>query len=210
MVVGNITIDLISKFSLIVSTKIRTIPVYQKWFRDRSDVAYCFGNDASEIIAQIRADKIDILMDLDSLTLDTTCQVLAAKPAPIQVSWLGWDATGLPTVDYFMADRYVLPENAQEYYQEQIWRLPKSYIAVDGFEVGTPTIRREDLNIPHKAIVYWSAQKGNRSHLQAIKSQIQILKSVPDSYLLINGESGEDLGQDLFKSCCRRKWCGSR
>jgi MFS transporter, NNP family, nitrate/nitrite transporter len=175
-------------------------PVYQKWFRDRSDVAYCFGNNADEIAAQIRADKVDILIDLDSLTLDTTCQVLAAKPAPIQVSWLGWDATGLPTVDYFMADRYVLPANAQEYYQEQIWRLPQSYVAVDGFEVGTPTIRREDLNIPHQAIVYWSGQRGNKRHLQTIKLQMQILKSVPDSYLLIKGESEADIGEDLFKN----------
>jgi MFS transporter, NNP family, nitrate/nitrite transporter len=175
-------------------------PVYQKWFRDRSDVAYCFGNNADEITAQIRADKVDILIDLDSLTLDTTCQVLAAKPAPIQVSWLGWDATGLPTVDYFMADRYVLPANAQEYYQEQIWRLPQTYLAVDGFEIGTPTIRREDLNISHKAIVYWSGQRGEKCHPQTIKLQMQILKSVPDSYLLIKGESAGDIAEDLFNN----------
>jgi MFS transporter, NNP family, nitrate/nitrite transporter len=175
-------------------------PTYQKWFRDRSDVAYCFGNDANEIAAQIQADKIDILIDLDSLTLDTTCQILAAKPAPIQVSWLGWDATGLPTVDYFIADRYVLPANAQEYYQEQIWRLPKSYVAVDGFEVGTPTIRREDLNIAHNAIVYWSGQRGDKRHPQTIKLQMEILKSVPDSYLLIKGESTGDIAEDLFRN----------
>ncbi len=175
-------------------------PVYQKWFRDRSDMAYCFGNNANEITAQIRADKVDILIDLDSLTLDTTCQVLAAKPAPIQVSWLGWDATGLPTVDYFLADRYVLPANAQEYYQEQIWRLPQTYLAVDGFEIGTPTIRREDFNISDKAIVYWSEQRGEKCHPQTIKLQMQILKSVPDSYLLIKGESAGDIAEDLFNN----------
>jgi predicted O-linked N-acetylglucosamine transferase (SPINDLY family) len=175
-------------------------PVYQKWFRDRSDIAYCFGSNADEIVTQIRADKVDILIDLDSLTLDTTCQVLAAKPAPVQVSWLGWDATGLATVDYFIADRYVLPANAQEYYQEQIWRLPQSYVAVDGFEVGMPTIRREDLNIPPNAVIYWSGQRGYKRHPQTIRLQMQILKLVPNSYLLIKGESDRSIIEGLFGS----------
>jgi predicted O-linked N-acetylglucosamine transferase (SPINDLY family) len=173
-------------------------PFYQKWFRDRSDIAYCFGNDPAQIAAQIKADNVDILIDLDSLTLDTTCQVLAAKPAPIQITWLGWDATGLPTVDYFIADRYVLPENAQDYYQEKIWRLPHSYVAVDGFEIGTPTISRKDLNIPNDAIIYWSGQRGYKRHAQTIRSQLEILKSVPNSYLLIKGESDRQIIEQLF------------
>jgi predicted O-linked N-acetylglucosamine transferase (SPINDLY family) len=175
-------------------------PIYQKWFRDRSDCAYCFGSNADEIAAQIQADEVDILIDLDSLTLDTTCQILAAKPAPIQVSWLGWDATGLPTVDYFIADRYVLPANAQEYYQEQIWRLPQTYLAVDGFEVGTPTIRREDLDIPADAVIYWSGQRGYKRHPQTIRLQMQILQLVPNSYLLIKGESDRVIIKELFSS----------
>jgi predicted O-linked N-acetylglucosamine transferase (SPINDLY family) len=173
-------------------------PFYQKWFRDRSDVAYCFGNNADQIAAQIKADGVDILIDLDSLTLDTTCQVLAAKSAPIQVSWLGWDATGLATVDYFIADRYVLPENAQDYYQEKIWRLPHSYVAVDEFEIGTPTIRREDLDIPTDAIIYWSGQRGYKRHPQTIRLQMEIIKSVPNSYLLIKGESDRHIIESLF------------
>jgi predicted O-linked N-acetylglucosamine transferase (SPINDLY family) len=173
-------------------------PFYKKWFRDRSEAAYCFGNNADEINAQIRTDKVDILIDLDSLTLDTTCQILAAKPAPIQVSWLGWDATGLPTVDYFIADRYVLPENAQEYYREKIWRLPQSYLAVDEFEVGIQTIRREDLDIPADSIIYWSGQRGYKRHPQTIKLQMQILKYVPNSYLLIKGESDRHTIENLF------------
>ncbi len=173
-------------------------PFYQKWFRDRSEMAYCFGSNADEIAAQIKADGVDILIDLDSLTLDTTCQVLAAKPAPIQASWLGWDGTGLATVDYFIADRYVLPANAQDYYQERIWRLPQSYLAVDGFEVGTPTIRREDLDIPPAAIIYWSGQRGDKRHPQTIRLQMEILKSVPNSYLLIKGESDRHTIEELF------------
>jgi predicted O-linked N-acetylglucosamine transferase (SPINDLY family) len=171
---------------------------YQTWFRDRSDVSYCCSSNAAQIAAQIRADEIDILIDLDSLTLDVTCAVLAAKPAPVQVSWLGWDATGLSTVDYFIADPAVLPDNAQDYYQEKIWRLPQCYVAVDGFEVGIPTISRADLDIPGDAIVYWSGQRGYKRHPNTVRSQLRILKSVPNSYFLIKGDADPKIIAEFF------------
>jgi predicted O-linked N-acetylglucosamine transferase (SPINDLY family) len=173
-------------------------PFYQQWFRDRSDISYCFGTDAQEIANQIRADRVDILVDLDSLTLNITVQVLAAKPAPMQVTWLGWDATGLSSVDYFLADRYVLPERAQDYYREQIWRLPSTYLAVDGFEVGESTISRQSLAIPDDAIIYWSAQTGYKRHPDTVRSQMRILKAVPNSYFLIKGISDREIIQDFF------------
>jgi predicted O-linked N-acetylglucosamine transferase (SPINDLY family) len=171
---------------------------YQQWFQNLSHVSYCMGADGERIAAQIKADKIDILIDLDSLTLDTTCQVLAAKPAPVQVSWLGWDATGLSTVDYFIADPYVLPENAQEYYQEKIWRLPQTYLAVNGFEVGIPTLKRQDLNISDDALVYWSGQRGFKRHPDTVRAQMRILKGVPNSYFIIKGDTDPTIIQEFF------------
>ncbi|MBW4576224.1 MAG: O-linked N-acetylglucosamine transferase, SPINDLY family protein [Aphanothece sp. CMT-3BRIN-NPC111] len=171
----------------------------QTWFKDRVNIAHRFGVDTSSIAAQIAADKIDILVDLDSITMDSTCKVMAMKPAPVQVTWLGWDASGLPAIDYFIADPYVLPENAQDYYQENIWRLPQTYVAVDGFEVGTPTLRREHLEIPSNAVVYLSAQKGFKRHPDTIRLQMQIIKEVPNSYFLIKGAADELTIQQFFK-----------
>jgi predicted O-linked N-acetylglucosamine transferase (SPINDLY family) len=171
---------------------------YQKWFRDRSHVSYCMVADGERVAAQISADEIDILIDLDSLTLNITCQVLAAKPAPVQVSWLGWDATGLSTVDYFIADPYVLPANAQDYYQEKIWRLPQTYLAVNGFEVGIPTLKRQDLNIPEDAVVYWSGQRGFKRHRDTVRLQMRILKEVPNSYFIIKGDTDPTIIQEFF------------
>jgi predicted O-linked N-acetylglucosamine transferase (SPINDLY family) len=173
-------------------------PFYQKWFGSRSDVSYCMVADGERVAAQIRADKIDILIDVDSLTLNITCQVLAAKPAPVQVSWLGWDATGLSTVDYFIADPYVLPEHAQDYYQEKIWRLPQTYLAVNGFEVGIPTLKRQDLDIPDDAIVYWSGQRGFKRHPDTVRAQMRILKGVPNSYFIIKGDTDPTIIQEFF------------
>ncbi|KGF73232.1 hypothetical protein DO97_01165 [Neosynechococcus sphagnicola sy1] len=159
----------------------------QQWYHQQADQAYVFGTKAEEIAAQIAQDQLDILVDLDSLTLDITCAVMALKLAPVQITWLGWDASGLPTIDYFIADPYVLPEAAQDYYQEKIWRLPQTYIAVDGFEVDRPTLRREQLNISPDAVVYLSVQSGFKRHFNTVKLQLQILQRVPNSYLLIKG-----------------------
>ena len=137
------------------------------------------------IADKINQDEIDILVDLDSLTSYGCCAILALKPAPIQVSWLGFDATGFPTVDYFIADNYVLPESAQEYYTEKIWRLPENYIGVDGFCVGTPTISRESLNIPDDGIIYFSSQTGLKRNPDNIRLQMEIIKQVPNSYFLL-------------------------
>ena len=168
------------------------------WIADKVNAIYSFPLNGPAIAEQINKDKIDILIDLDSLTLDTTCEVMALKPAPVQVTWLGWDASGIPAIDYFIADPYVLPENAQEYYQETIWRLPQTYVAVDGFEVFAPTLRREHLDIPSDAIVYLSAQKGYKRSPETIRLQMRILKEVPNSYFLIKGVADESTLQEMF------------
>lgn len=170
----------------------------QAWYMNQAEYCHKLGADSGKIAEQIYQDEIDILVDLDSLTLSNTCKVMALKPAPIQVTWLGWDASGLPAIDYFIADPYVLPENAQEYYQEKIWRLPKTYIAVDGFEVGVPTLRREDLNIPNDAVVYYSGQRGYKRHPDTARLQMRIIKEVPNSYFLIKGLADEEAISSFF------------
>ncbi len=170
----------------------------QDWYLNQPGKAWKLGINGLQNADQIYQDKIDILVDLDSITLDVTCEVMALKPAPIQVTWLGWDASGIPAIDYFIADPYVLPDDAQNYYTEKIWRLPQTYIAVDGFEVGVPTLRRDDLDIPMDAVVYLSAQRGYKRHPETTKWQMQIIKQVPNSYFLIKGLSEEETIKRFF------------
>jgi len=169
-----------------------------QWFREHVDSVHNFSGQPQAIATKIREDQIDILIDLDSITMDITCQVMALKPAPVQVTWLGWDASGIPAIDYFIADPYVLPENAQDYYSETIWRLPQTYVAVDGFEVGVPTLRREQLGIPSDAVIYLSAQQGFKRHPDTVRLQMQILKQVPNSYFLVKGKADDIVIQQFF------------
>ena len=168
-------------------------------FVDKSHKFYKFGLDNNQVWEQIQKDDIDILIDLDSLTLDYSCQLMSIKSAPVQVTWLGWDASGLPSIDYFIADPYVLPESAQDYYSETIWRLPQTYIAVDGFEIGVPDLRREHLNIPSDAIVYLMNQKGYKRHLEHLRLQMRIIKEVANSYLLIKGDADPEASKEFFE-----------
>jgi predicted O-linked N-acetylglucosamine transferase (SPINDLY family) len=171
-------------------------PLHQ-WYINQVDKEF-HSNHIFETADQIHQDEIDILIDLDSVTIDTSCHISALKPAPIQVSWLGWDASGIPAIDYFIADPYVLPESAQEYYSEKIWRLPQTYIAVDGFEVGVPSLRREHLDIESDAVVYLCTQRGFKLHPNTARLQLKIIKEVPNSYFLIKGSSDEKSVKNFF------------
>ncbi|TRU35104.1 MAG: O-linked N-acetylglucosamine transferase, SPINDLY family protein [Microcystis aeruginosa Ma_MB_F_20061100_S20] len=172
--------------------------ITQQWFSNPADKIYHANADSLATYRKIKEDKIDILVDLDSGTGAIVVQVIALKPAPIQVNWLGFDGSGLPAVDYLLADPYVLPENAQEYYQEKIWRLPHAFVAVDGFEIAVPTLRREDLGINNDAVIYLSSQTAIKRNPAMIRLQMQILKSVPNSYFLIQGVADDNSLWDLF------------
>jgi predicted O-linked N-acetylglucosamine transferase (SPINDLY family) len=167
---------------------------YVQW----SDHFHAFRDDPFAVAAQIAQDEIDILVDLDSITFDVSYEIMSLKPAPVQVTWLGWDALGMETIDYYMADPYVLPAHAQDYYVEKIWRLPQTYIAVDGFEVGVPDLRRSQLDIPADAVIFWSGQRGYKRNRPSVELQIEILRQVPNSYLLIKGFSDDGKVQAFF------------
>jgi predicted O-linked N-acetylglucosamine transferase (SPINDLY family) len=196
--------------------QMRIDPFAKRWFVDNATSASLFDGDIVGVAKTIQDDEIDILVDLDSLTSNHNCGVMALKPAPIQVTWLGLDASGIPGVDYFLADRYVLPDHAQDYYSEKIWRLPHSYISVDGFEVGVPTLKREHLNLPVDAVLYFSCQRGYKRHPETIRLKMKILQAVPNSYLLIKGvgdQEGirgvfEQIAQEEGVSCDRLRFLG--
>jgi predicted O-linked N-acetylglucosamine transferase (SPINDLY family) len=174
----------------------------QEWYTSKVSKFHKTESTELETIKQladrIYDDEVDILIDLDSLTLDISCQVMALKPAPVQATWLGWDASGIPAIDYFIADPYVLPDWADAHYREKIWRLPQTYIGLDGFEVAIPKLRRSDLDIPEDAIVYFCVQNSYKRHPEISRLQMQIIREVPNSYLLIKGIADAESLKNFF------------
>jgi predicted O-linked N-acetylglucosamine transferase (SPINDLY family) len=172
--------------------------ITRNWFMPHANRVYNLSPYPHKIAGTILEDNLDILIDLDSITNNTTYSVMALKPAPIQVTWLGLDASGIPAIDYFIADPYVLPDRAAEYYREKIIRLPHTYLAIDGFEVGVPSQRREMFALETDAIIYLSVQTGLKRTPETIRLQARILKEVANSYLFIKGSGDPDTIRSLL------------
>jgi predicted O-linked N-acetylglucosamine transferase (SPINDLY family) len=85
------------------------------------------GMDGAALARRIHDDAIDLLVDLSGHTEHGRLDVFAWKPAPVQVSWLGYFATtGLETIDWKLGDRWVTPIEEEHHFVERIWRLPDS------------------------------------------------------------------------------------
>ena len=91
------------------------------------------GHSSDEQLAdQIREDRIDVLFDLSGHTAHNRLLVFARKPAPIQVTWIGYEGTtGLAAMDYLLADQHVVPAGAEAHYQEKVLRMPDGYVCYD-------------------------------------------------------------------------------
>jgi predicted O-linked N-acetylglucosamine transferase (SPINDLY family) len=172
----------------------------EQWILPNADKVTNFGRESREIATAIQADELDLLIDLDGLTSNTVAQVLALKPAPIQATWLGSDASGLPTVDYFFVDELVLPRDNQRYYREQLWYLPNTYIAVDGFEVGIPTVTRQTLGIAEDAVIYLTIQHSTKYTPLMAQMHLKTLQSVPEGILLIKNRNCSSRLRQMIQS----------
>ncbi len=155
--------------------------------------------NAADIAQQIHEDQIDVLIDLDSCTSDITFQLLSLKPAPVQATWVGFDAIGLPSVDYFIVDPYILPAGAQAWYNETLWRLPHCYLSLDGYEVANKTGIRQQLGLPGDTVVFLCAQRASKIQPEMLKLQFAIVSAVKEAVLVIKYHHS----QRIFEEWCR-------
>jgi predicted O-linked N-acetylglucosamine transferase (SPINDLY family) len=78
----------------------------------------------------VRADRIDILVELAGHTEGSRLLLFARKPAPVQITYLGYpDTTGLSAIDYRLSDAYLDPPGAERFYSEKLVRLPRTFAA---------------------------------------------------------------------------------
>jgi protein O-GlcNAc transferase len=85
------------------------------------------GHD--ELARQVRADRIDILVDLAGHTARNRLPMFAERPAPVQVTWAGYvGTTGLSAIDYLLSDACETPADADRFHVETVIRLPDGYV----------------------------------------------------------------------------------
>lgn len=107
-----------------------------------------------EAAQRIRDDAIDILVDLKGYTLGSRLEILALRPSPLQVTWLGFPGgLGTSFIDYLIADRIVAPPEHAEYYDETLAYLPDAYAPVDDARSVAETPTRSAVGLPDRALV---------------------------------------------------------
>jgi predicted O-linked N-acetylglucosamine transferase (SPINDLY family) len=88
-----------------------------------------YGKTELEAANLIHEQGIHILIDLSGHTAHNRLPVFGYKPAPVQVSWLGYfSTTGLPEMDYLLGDPFVTPPSEEHHFTEGIWRMPETYL----------------------------------------------------------------------------------
>lgn len=88
------------------------------------------GISDAALIAQIATDRIDILVDLAGYTSGNRLRVFSAKPAPVQLTWMGSvGTTGLAAMDALIGDRFHVPPGCEADYRERVFRLPNSFLS---------------------------------------------------------------------------------
>ncbi|QLC73745.1 tetratricopeptide repeat protein [Pseudomonas sp. LPB0260] len=140
---------------------------------------------SDEAAAQlIRQHEIDILIDLQGQTLGARAGMLAYRPAPIQITYLGLPATtGLPSIDYVIADRFLIPESAVAFYSEKPLYLPDVYQVSDRQRQSAPVPSRESCGLPPDAFVFCSFNNNYKYTPEMFRTWMRILGRVPGSVL---------------------------
>ncbi len=163
-----------------------------------------FEESKLELFEKIKADELDILIDLDSVTFSDQLEILYRHPSPICLSWLGFDAPFLSSTDYFLGDRHTHPPGIEADYIEQVLRMPDSFVAVSGFK--RKSVEREvlrlRLGISWERIAYLCVAPGKKLNRPLVQAQLQILKQVPNSVLIHKGEGEKSAIKKLYQQAC--------
>ena len=155
----------------------------------------------ARLAQQIHHDAIDMLIDLAGHTTHNRVRVFAWRPAPVQLSWLGYFATtGIAEMDHLLADPHTVPPEHEAHFTENIWRLPETRMCF------TPPSESVAVS-PLPALVSGHITFGCFNHLGKINDTViatwsRILHRVPGSRLFIKTKqlAGEAARNRLTKA----------
>lgn len=149
------------------------------------------GVDDDDVAELIESDKIDILVELAGNTIGNSLRVLARKPAPIQVSYLGYpNTTGMPQIDYRFTDDLVDPPGQQVYYTEKLISLPNGFLCYNPGQV-QPTVTAQPASI-NDFITFGCFNNVSKLNPELMKLWVEILNKVPNSKLVLKFGGAND------------------
>jgi predicted O-linked N-acetylglucosamine transferase (SPINDLY family) len=152
------------------------------------------GLTDADAAAKIRADGIDILVDLAGHTMDGRLPLFALKPAPVQVTYLGYpNTTGLAAVDYRLTDAVADPEGeADRYHTERLIRLANGFLCyrppADAPDVAPPPF------LANGFVTFGSCNNLSKIGPATVAAWAAILKRVPEAWLFLKAKPLADEG----------------
>ena len=158
---------------------VRLRPLFSRWqlLKGLSDEAAARA---------IRADGIDILLDLSGHSGDNRLPVFAYKPAPVQVSWLGYFAsTGVTAMDYVLADEACVPPGNEHQFSERIWRVPQTRLCFTPPAAGSAPDVAPLPALTRGHITFGCFQRLTKINDGVLALWRQVFDALPDARLLL-------------------------
>ncbi len=151
-------------------------------FESSGEWRCCGRLDDESLAIQIRQDAIDVLFDLSGHADGGRLLVFGRKPAPVQMSWLGYvGTTGLVAIDYILADAYHVLAEEKSHYRERVLRLPRCYACFDPPE-NAPAVGLSGWENSGQ-ITFGGAHNPAKLNADVVRTWAEILHQVPESRL---------------------------
>jgi predicted O-linked N-acetylglucosamine transferase (SPINDLY family) len=185
------------------------LPADPRPFGQRVRRAFDHFADVSEatdaVIAQkIRNDRIDMLFDVNGYTTYSRTRIFTLRPAPIQINWLGYQATmGADWYDYILVDRFGAPEAMQPFYTERLWHMPHASYPSDTTRApqgAAPS--RSECGLPAQGLVFCCFNKAYKILPDVFAIWMRLLYAIPHSVLWLL-QSGPDAARALRQEASR-------
>jgi len=142
------------------------------------------GKSFQAMAARIRELGIDLLVDLKGATYDTLLPVLAQRPAPLQVTWLGFPGTtGASYIDYLIGDPVVTPLEAAAHFSEKIAQLPHCYQPNDARRALPRPSTRADWGVPEEVLLLCAFHQSYKISAVVFDQWCALLHELPGSVL---------------------------
>lgn len=149
------------------------------------------GLDDATAAQQMADDGIDILIDLSGHTAHTRLAVFAWRPAPVQVSWLGYFATtGLQEMDHFLSDPWSTPPALQKDFTERLWLLPQTRLCFSPPEAAPPVAPLPAMQRGH--VTFGCFNNLTKLNDEVLQLWAQVVRSVPGSQLFLKAPQLDD------------------
>ena len=155
-------------------------------------VADAHGEPFHVTAQRIAADGIDILVDLMGYTGLARPEVLALRPAPVQVAYLGYaGTTGASYIDHLIADDVVVPEADERWYAERPLRLSHGFFPASDARPPPSALHRSDFGVPASAVVFCSFNAAHKIEQEVFAAWMRILCEVPQGVLWLGANQAE-------------------